>query len=136
VQGDDSSHASDVTVYMCCRDPEPGLKTAYGLCQQMIHFFHQLRLYITFEVIEPAWLHMNARMKAASTLDEVRALLLEPSEPGSAEPDHGPAVDKIFRQLAFDAHGRRCCILTALLCCTIHSAFVMSTTAAAHIFVK
>ena len=76
VQGDNSSHASDMTVYMCCRDPEPGLKTAYGLCQQMIHFFHQLRLYITFEVIEPAWLHMNARMKAASTLDEVRALLL------------------------------------------------------------
>ena len=54
-----------------CRDPEPGLKTAYGLCQQMTHFFHQLRLYITFEVIEPAWLHMNARMKAAKTLDEV-----------------------------------------------------------------
>ena len=37
----------------------------------MTHFFHQLRLYITFEVIEPAWLHMNARMKAAKTLDEV-----------------------------------------------------------------
>ncbi len=57
------------------RNPEPGLKTAYGLCQQMIHFFHQLRLYITFEVIEPAWLHMNARMQAASTLDEVNTLL-------------------------------------------------------------
>lgn len=37
----------------------------------MTHFFHQLRLYITFEVIEPAWLHMQARMKAAKTLDEV-----------------------------------------------------------------
>ena len=54
-----------------CRDQEPGLRAAYGLCQQMTHFFHQLRLYITFEVIEPAWLHMNARMKAAKTLDEV-----------------------------------------------------------------
>ena len=53
------------------RDQEPGLRAAYGLCQQMTHFFHQLRLYITFEVIEPAWLHMNARMKAAKTLDEV-----------------------------------------------------------------
>ena len=60
-----------VTLVAFCRDPEPGLKTAYGLCQQMTHFFHQLRLYITFEVIEPAWLHMQARMKAAKTLDEV-----------------------------------------------------------------
>ena len=54
-----------------CRDQEPGLRAAYGLCQQMTHFFHQLRLYITFEVIEPAWLHMNLRMKTAKTLDEV-----------------------------------------------------------------
>ena len=61
-----------------CRDQEPGLRAAYGLCQQMTHFFHQLRLYITFEVIEPAWLHMNARMKAAKTLDEVTCFTLAP----------------------------------------------------------
>lgn len=76
----------------------------------MIHFFHQLRLYITFEVIEPAWLHMNARMKAASTLDEVSTLPLEPSEPVSAESDHGAAIDIILRQLAFDVHGSRGCM--------------------------
>ncbi len=62
---------SELTLLCVHRDPEPGLKTAYGLCQQMTHFFHQLRLYITFEVIEPAWLRMVARMKAAKTLDEV-----------------------------------------------------------------
>lgn len=52
------------------RRPERALKTAYALCQQMMHVFHQFRLYVTFEVLEPAWLNMQQRLDAAATLDE------------------------------------------------------------------
>ena len=46
---------------------------AYGLCAQMMHFFHNFRAYVTFEALEPAWLTLEARIAAADTLDEVRA---------------------------------------------------------------
>ncbi len=54
-----------------CRRPEKTLMTAYGLCQQMMHVFHQLRLYVTFEVMEPAWIGMQAALDKAHTLDQV-----------------------------------------------------------------
>ena len=45
--------------------------TAYGLCQQMMHVFHQFRLYVTFEVMEPAWIGMQTSLDKAHTLDGV-----------------------------------------------------------------
>lgn len=48
--------------------------SAYGLCQQMMHVFHQFRLYVTFEVMEPAWIGMQSSLDKAHTLDEVRAV--------------------------------------------------------------
>ena len=57
-----------------CRHSEGGLKRAYGLCQRMMHFFHQYLLYVTFEVLEPHWLALLNALKAADTLDEVQPL--------------------------------------------------------------
>lgn len=37
----------------------------------MMHFFHQYLLYVTFEVLEPSFLGLQAALKAANTLDEV-----------------------------------------------------------------
>ncbi len=48
--------------------------SAYGLCQQMMHVFHQFRLYVTFEVMEPAWIGMQSSLDKAHTLDEVSAM--------------------------------------------------------------
>lgn len=55
---------------------EGGLKRAYGLCQRMMHFFHQYLLYVTFEVLEPHWLTLLSQLNAADTLDKVPAILL------------------------------------------------------------
>ncbi|EIE26959.1 hypothetical protein COCSUDRAFT_46296 [Coccomyxa subellipsoidea C-169] len=55
------------------RRPEKTLMTAYGLCQQMMHVFHQLRLYVTFEVMEPAWIGMQTALDKAHTLDQALA---------------------------------------------------------------
>ena len=57
-----------------CRRPEKTLMSAYGLCQQMMHVFHQFRLYVTFEVMEPAWIGMQSSLDKAHTLDEVSAV--------------------------------------------------------------
>ena len=46
------------------------LKRAYALCGQMTHFFAQLRLYLTFEALEPAWLTMQIQMRSATSLDQ------------------------------------------------------------------
>lgn len=54
-----------------CSHSEGGLKRAYGLCQRMMHFFHQYLLHVTFEVLEPHWLTLLKDLKAATTLDEV-----------------------------------------------------------------
>jgi hypothetical protein len=59
------------------RKPERALKAAYGLCQQMMHFFHQFRLYITFEALEPASIIMQSRIRAASTVDQVPSMTLQ-----------------------------------------------------------
>ena len=48
------------------------LKRAYALCGQMTHFFAQLRLYLTFEALEPAWLTMQTQMRSATSLDQAR----------------------------------------------------------------
>ena len=58
-------------MHALCRKPEKTLMTAYGLCQQMMHVFHQFRLYVTFEVMEPAWIGMQTSLDKAHTLDEV-----------------------------------------------------------------
>ncbi len=58
-----------------CREEPPALKTGYGLCQQMMHFFHNFRLYVTLEALEPAWLTLDARIAEASTLDQARRTL-------------------------------------------------------------
>ena len=52
------------------RSPNEMLKRAYALCGQMTHFFAQLRLYLTFEALEPAWLTMQNQMRSATTLDQ------------------------------------------------------------------
>jgi Gamma tubulin complex component C-terminal len=52
------------------------LRSSYGLCGQMMHFFHQYLLYVTFEVLEPLWHTMEAAMRAATTVDEVRLVPL------------------------------------------------------------
>ena len=54
-----------------CSHSEGGLKRAYGLCQRMMHFFHQYLLYVTFEVLEPHWLTLLRQLNAAETLDKV-----------------------------------------------------------------
>ncbi|BDA43053.1 Gamma-tubulin complex component 2 [Coccomyxa sp. Obi] len=53
--------------------PEKTLMSAYGLCQQMMHVFHQFHLYVTFEVMEPAWIGMQSSLDKAHTLDEALA---------------------------------------------------------------
>ncbi|KAK9817974.1 hypothetical protein WJX72_005158 [[Myrmecia] bisecta] len=55
------------------RQSQAVLKRSYGLCQQMMHFFHQYLLYVTFEVMEPLWHTMQTHIKAATTLDQVMA---------------------------------------------------------------
>ena len=54
------------------RAPSAGLQAAYGLCAQLMHFFHQYLLYMTFEVAEPACHAMQASLRAATTIDQVR----------------------------------------------------------------
>ena len=59
-------------LHSCMRRwPDETLKRAYGLCGQMMHFFAQFRLYLTFEALEPAWLTMQAQIRSAATLDQV-----------------------------------------------------------------
>jgi len=59
-------------LHSCIRRwPDETLKRAYGLCGQMMHFFAQFRLYLTFEAPEPAWLTMQAQIRSAATLDQV-----------------------------------------------------------------
>lgn len=57
-----------------CSHSEGGLKRGYGLCQRMMHFFHQYLLYVTFEVLEPHWLELLSALKRANTLDEASPL--------------------------------------------------------------
>ena len=66
----------DFNTYFGCSKTEGSLKTAYGLCQRMMHFFHQYLLYVTFEVLEPHWLALQTALKAANSLDEVILLHL------------------------------------------------------------
>ena len=54
-----------------CRDSKGGLKTAFGLCQRMMHFFQQYLLYVTFEVLEPYWLALHKAVRESKSLDEV-----------------------------------------------------------------
>lgn len=54
-----------------CRDSKGGLKTAFGLCQRMMHFFHQYLLYVTFEILEPHWLILRNAVRDATNLDMV-----------------------------------------------------------------
>lgn len=42
----------------------------------MTHFFAQLRLYLTFEALEPAWLTMQTQIRSATTLDQAPHTLL------------------------------------------------------------
>ena len=44
--------------------------------QLMTHFFRQYLLYVTFEVLEPLWRAVQARVQAAESLDEVRGRIL------------------------------------------------------------
>lgn len=37
----------------------------------MTHFFRQLLMYVTFEVLEPLWRAFQARVQTAESLDEV-----------------------------------------------------------------
>ena len=64
----------------CCRESDLSLKRAYGLCQRMMHFFHQYLLHVTFEVLEPLWLTLQKGVQSATSLDEVRP---EPVNPNS-----------------------------------------------------
>lgn len=57
--------------FASCSKTEGSLKAAYGLCQRMMHFFHQYLLYVTFEVLEPHWMALQTALKAANSLDEV-----------------------------------------------------------------
>lgn len=63
--------------------------SAYGLCQQMMHVFHQFRLYVTFEVMEPAWIGMQSSLDKAHTLDEVSAMpaFLQQNQVGALKVD-------------------------------------------------
>ena len=62
---------TNTTEAFACSHSEGGLKRAYGLCQRMMHFFHQYLLYVTFEVLEPHWLTLLRQLAAAETLDKV-----------------------------------------------------------------
>ena len=53
------------------RQPSGALRRAYGLCAQLMHFFRQALLYMTFEVAEPAWRRFQAALAAAGTVDQV-----------------------------------------------------------------
>jgi hypothetical protein len=44
----------------------------YSALQLMTHFFRQLLLYITFEVVEPLWAAFEAKLQGSASLDEVR----------------------------------------------------------------
>ena len=59
---------------MTCRQPSGALRRAYGLCAQLMHFFRQTLLYMTFEVAEPAWRRFQAALAAAGTVDQARLL--------------------------------------------------------------
>ena len=58
-----------------CRESDLSLKRAYGLCQRMMHFFHQYLLHVTFEVLEPLWLTLQKGVQSATSLDEVQLIL-------------------------------------------------------------
>ena len=53
-----------------CRWAHPTLQRAYSVCQQLMHFFHQYLLYVTFEVLEPLWHSMFAQCRQATTVDQ------------------------------------------------------------------
>ena len=59
------------------RQPSGALRRAYGLCAQLMHFFHQTLLYMTFEVAEPAWRRFQAALAAAGTVDQVCSAALK-----------------------------------------------------------
>ena len=48
------------------------LQRAYCLCQRMMHFMQNFEYYMTVEVLEPNWHTMEAKLRAAATVDEVR----------------------------------------------------------------
>lgn len=47
------------------------LAQSYRLCMVMTHFFRQYLMYVTFEVLEPLWRALQAKVQTAQSLDEI-----------------------------------------------------------------
>ena len=56
----------------CLQAPSEGLRRAYGQCGQLQHFFRQWLLYMSFEVVEPAWQAFQAALRTGAAIDQVR----------------------------------------------------------------